>query len=80
MSKSCFIFGCYGKIKSLPSEQENGEKTSPTTAEEYGNIGCGVHAGSTKLETFLPKNQHTQSKLLNFEFWINRELSKSAKI
>ena len=24
-------------------------------------------AGGTKLERFLPKNQHTQSKLLNFE-------------
>ena len=30
----------------------------------------------TKLERFLPKNQHTQRKLLNFEFWINGELSK----
>ena len=36
--------------------------------------------GDTKLERFLPKNQHTQRKLLNFEFWINGELSKSAKI
>ena len=36
--------------------------------------------GDTKLEIFLPKNQHTQRKLLNFEFWINGELSKSAKI
>ena len=32
--------------------------------------------GYTKLERFLPKNQHTQRKLLNFEFWINGELSK----
>jgi hypothetical protein len=30
----------------------------------------------TKLERVLPKNQHTQRKLLNFEFWINGELSK----
>ena len=30
----------------------------------------------TKLERFLHKNRHTQSKLLNFEFWINDELSK----
>ena len=37
-------------------------------------------AGCTKLERFLHKNQHTQKKLLNFEFWINSELSKSAKI
>ena len=29
--------------------------------------------GSTR---FLHKNQHTQRKLLNFEFWINGELSK----
>jgi hypothetical protein len=25
--------------------------------------------GDTKLEIFLPKNQHTQRKLLNFENW-----------
>ena len=36
--------------------------------------------GDTKLERFLPKNQYIQKKLLNFEFWINGELSKSAKI
>ena len=36
--------------------------------------------GGYKVERFLPKNQHTQRKLLNFEFWINGELSKSAKI
>ena len=28
-------------------------------------------AGGTKLEKFLHKNQHTQRKLLNVEFWIN---------
>jgi hypothetical protein len=32
--------------------------------------------GDTKLERFLPENQVTQRKLLNFEFWINGELSK----
>ena len=36
--------------------------------------------GDTKLERFLPKNQQTQRKLLNFEFCINGKLSKSAKI
>jgi hypothetical protein len=30
-------------------------------------------AGGTKLERFLNKNQHTQRKLLTFEFWINGE-------
>ena len=32
--------------------------------------------GDIKLERFLPKNQHTLRKLLNFDFWINGELSK----
>jgi hypothetical protein len=32
--------------------------------------------GGTKLEIFLHKNQHTLRKLLNFEFWINGEVSK----
>ena len=27
----------------------------------------------TKLERFLHRNQHTQRKLLNFEFWTNGE-------
>ena len=30
----------------------------------------------TKLERFLPKNQYTQRKLLNFENWVNWEVSK----
>ena len=32
--------------------------------------------GGTKLERFLLKNQHAQSKLLNFDNWINGEVSK----
>ena len=32
--------------------------------------------GGTKLERFLPKNQRTQRKLLNFEHWVNGEVSK----
>ena len=32
--------------------------------------------GGTKLERFLPKNQHTQRTLLNFESWCTGE-SKS---
>ena len=35
--------------------------------QQYGNTGCGVlKRGGTKLERYLPKNQHTQRKLLNF--------------
>ena len=43
----------------------------------YGNTGC---TGDTKLVIFLPKNQHTQRKLLNFENWPNGGVSKSAII
>ena len=32
-----------------------------------------------KLERFLPKNQHTQRKLLNFENQCNGEVSKMKK-
>ena len=35
--------------------------------------------GGTKLERFLPNNQHTQRKLLNFENWVNGEVSKVPK-
>ena len=35
--------------------------------------------GGAKLERFLPMIQHTQRKLLNFENWVNGEVSKSAK-
>ena len=34
-------------------------------------------AGNTKLERFLAKNQHTHRKFLNFENWVNGEVSKS---
>ena len=33
-------------------------------------------SGGIKLERFLHKNQHTQRKLLNFQFWITGKLSK----
>jgi len=36
--------------------------------------------GGAKSERFLPKNQHTRRKLLNFENWVNREVSKSVNI
>ena len=36
-------------------------------------------SGGSKLERVLPKNQHTQGKLLNFENWVNGEVSKVPK-
>ena len=50
-----------------------------TLIETYSVWQYGLKSfqtGDTKLERILPKNQHTQRKLLNFEFWINGELSK----
>ena len=41
---------------------------------QYG-LGS-FQTGDTKLERFLPKNQHTQRKLLNFENWVNGECQK----
>jgi hypothetical protein len=54
-----------------------GQAKSDVPFAQDGNTGCGVFKwGGTKLGRFLRKNQHTQKKLLNFEFWINGELSK----
>jgi hypothetical protein len=33
-------------------------------------------SGGTKVERFLPNNQNTKRKLLNFENWYSGELSK----
>ena len=51
-------------------------KTGKCTVWQYGLRS--FQTGGTKLERFLPKNQHTQRKLLNFK-WVNGEVSKSAK-
>ena len=36
-----------------------------------------LQTGGTKLDRFLPKNQHTQRKLLNFENWVSGDVSKN---
>ena len=43
---------------------------------------CGLwsfQTGGTKLKIFLPRIQHTQRKLLNFEKWVNGKVSKVLK-
>ena len=42
---------------------------------QYGLLS--FYAGGTKLERYWPKNQHTQRKFLNFENWVNGEMSKT---
>ena len=64
-----FIVGCqFLKIVNLYSV-----KGGPTLWQ-YGL--WRFQTGGTKLERFLPKNQHTQRKLLNFENWVSGEVSK----
>ena len=48
--------------------------TLGTAVWQYGL--WSFQKGDTKLERFLPKNQHTQRKLLNFENWTSGEASK----
>ena len=45
----------------------------------YGNT-VEFSSGGTKLERFLPKNQHTSRKLFNFENWISGGPQKFSKI
>ena len=41
----------------------------PLCSDLYGNTGCGVFKRGEQ-------NQHTQWKFLNFENWVNEEVSK----
>jgi hypothetical protein len=71
---------------------ETGAMAAPTILENPTVLGQGDPAstqwslwqygwwsfqtGGTKLKRFLPKNQHTQRKLLNFDNWVSGEVSK----
>ena len=60
--------------------KSNYHTENKTKCRQYGNTGCGVFKrGGTKLARFLPKNQHTQRKLLNFENWISGGLRSFQK-
>ena len=41
-----------------------------------GWFGLSFKSRDKKLEIFLPKNQHAKGKLMNFENWVNEEVSK----
>ena len=58
-----------------------GDATAESILWQYGL--WSFQTGGTKLERFLPKNQHTQRKLLTFENWISgglRSFQKSGSI
>ena len=39
--------------------------------QENSVLGCRLEGMAIRFVEFLPKNQHTQRKLLNFENWIS---------
>ena len=54
-------------------------KQTISSAVEWGLWQYGLwsfQTVDTKLVRFLPKNQHTQRKLLKFENWVNGKVSK----
>ena len=73
--------------------QHNGNFTLQIFQAQLGNVDYPIvllmvvmairvvefSRGDTKLDRFLPKNQHTQMKLLNFENWCNGEVSRVGK-
>ena len=67
-----------GKFLELTCDLCQEKLPTPEQYRRYGNIGCGVFKGEihTKLERFLPKNQHSPRKFLHFENWCNGEVSK----
>ena len=58
------------------SPVESGSPLLPHTCPVCQYRLWSFQMGGTKLERFLPKNQHTQRTLLNFENWVNGEVSK----
>ena len=51
--------------------------SSKAVIKYYGNTGNGFFKrGVQDYKRFSHKNQHTQRKLLNFENWVNVEVSK----
>ena len=85
MSDLNYLFGCFYlflQVMEILLQKHFGAVGLPSfmlfQVWQYGL--WSIQTGGKKFERFLPKNQHTQRKLLNFVFWINGELSKSAKI
>ena len=67
-------------LKSIKTKQISPDLHSiPFTIQNFALWQYGLWSfqiGDTKLKRSLPKNQHTQRKLLNFENWVIGEVSK----
>ena len=68
------VFGNIRGVRSIRQIEKGTVYMYIRTVWQYGL--WSFQAGGTKLERFLHKNQKTQRKSLNFEFWINSDLSK----
>ena len=79
--KQAFIFVWYGLPQHWPDLKNL--KMPKLDVHHFSKVWQyglrSFQTGDTKLERFLPTNQHTQRILQNFENWINGEVSKSAK-
>ena len=74
-------------VVELPSSDEEEEKVPEVKPKASKGMSCSIwqyglwsfQTGGTKLGRLLPKNQHTQGKLLNFENWISGGLRSFQK-
>ena len=75
-----YIASLIAKARKIKERTDNfNPKLKSMSFHQYSLWQYGLWSfqmGGTKLESFLPKNQHTQRKLLNFENWVNGEVSK----
>ena len=68
-------------LKCQMTRPANDSKKDASFSEDYGHTGCGVFKrGVQNLKDFYLRINIPNRKLLNFENWCNREVSKSAKI
>ena len=56
----------------------NGTNALVCSLWQYGLLSFQM--GDTKLERFLPRNQHTERKLINFQFWVKRLQNLTFKV
>ena len=67
-------------ISTLKGNSISSIHSFPFLVSNYGIMGCWFFKQGYKLERFLPKNQHTQRKLWNYENWCSVELSKIGQL
>ena len=72
--KSPFLMARNSRLLSFPAVEP--EASDVLVYKLWQCVLSSFQVGGTKLEIFLPKNQYTHRKLLNFENQCSNELSK----